>query len=123
MDIIKRLKSYLDKRFQKHPIAGFIVYGILTGFAVSLCLVLLILAVLAITGMYSRLDIDYQTWRIYIIIAAIVAVIVFVIGAMAFFPYKRKGNSLFKREYVNGTSYKALHNILVNQREKEDDKQ
>ena len=73
--------------------------------------------------MYGRLDIDYQTWRIYIIIAAIVAVIVFVIGAMAFFPYKRKGNSLFKREYVNGTSYKALHNILVNQREKEDDKQ
>ena len=59
-------------------------------------------------------------WRIgnnwnYIIIAAVIAVIVFVIGAMAFFPYKRKGNNFFKKEYTKGTSYKALHNLLIEQ--------
>lgn len=115
MEIIKKIKSYIDKRFQKHPIAGYIVYGGLTGFVGSLCLVLLILGVLAITGIYGRLGINYQTWHTYIIIAAVVAVIVLVIGAMAFFPYKRKGNSLFKKEYIKGTSYVALHDILVNQ--------
>lgn len=115
MEVIKRIKAYFDKRFQKHPIAGYIVYGGLTGFAGSLCLLLVILGVLAITGIYGRLGINYQTWHTYIIIAAVVAVIVLVIGAMAFFPYKRKGNSLFKKEYTKGSSYVALHDILVNQ--------
>ncbi len=117
MESVKKIKVYLNKRFQKHPIAGYIVYGGLVGFVGSLCVILLILGVLAVTGIYGRLDIDYRTWRIYIIIAAVVAVIVFVIGAMAFFPYKRKGNSLFKKEYTNGTSYKALHSMLVKQSE------
>lgn len=115
MESIKKFKAYLDKRFQKHPIAGYIIYGGLMGFVSSLCVILLVLGVLAITGIYGRLSIDYRTWRIYIIIAAVVAVIVFVIGAMAFFPYKRKGNSLFKKEYTKGTSYKALHSLLVKQ--------
>jgi len=115
MESIKKLKAYLDKRFQKHPIVGYIVYGGLMGFFASLCIILLILGVLAVTGIYGRLNIDYRTWRIYIIIAAVIAVIVFVIGAMAFFPYKRKGNSLFKKEYTKGTSYKALHNLLIEQ--------
>lgn len=115
MESIKKFKAYLDKRFQKHPIAGYMVYGGLMGFVGSTCVILLVLGVLAITGIYDRLSIDYRTWRIYIIIAAVVAVIVFVIGAMAFFPYKRKGNNLFKKEYTNGTSYKALHSMLVKQ--------
>ena len=115
MESIKKLKTYLDKRFQKHPIAGYIIYGELMGFVGSLGIILLILGVLAVTGIYGRLNIDYQTWRIYIIIAAVIAVIVFVIGAMAFFPYKRKGNSLFKKEYTKGTSYKALYNLLIEQ--------
>jgi hypothetical protein len=34
---------------------------------------------------------------------------------MAFFPYKRKGNNFFKKEYTKGTSYKALHNLLIEQ--------
>lgn len=113
MEVIKKIKSYLDKRFQKHPIAGYVVYGGLIGLVGSMCLILLVLGVLAITGIYGRLDINYQTWRTYIIIAAVVAIIVLVIGAMAFFPYKRKGNSLFKKEYVRGTSYNALHDVLV----------
>ena len=91
------------------------VYGGLMGFVSSLCLILLVLGVLAITGIYDRLSIDYRTWRLYIIIAAVIAVIVFVIGAMAFFPYKRKGNNFFKKEYTKGTSYKALHNLLIEQ--------
>lgn len=41
-----------------------------------------------------------------------VALIAFVLGAFAYFPYRRKGNSLFKKEYINGTSYKALHDLL-----------
>ena len=115
MESVKKIKAYLDKRFQKHPIAGYMVYGGLMGFVSSLCLILLVLGVLAITGIYDRLSIDYRTWRRYIIIAAVIGVIVFVIGAMAFFPYKRKGNNFFKKEYTKGTSYKALHNLLIEQ--------
>ena len=113
MESVKKIKAYLDKRFQKHPIAGYMVYGGLMGFVSSLCLILLVLGVLAITGIYDRLSIDYRTWRLYIIIAAAIAVIEFVIGAMAFFPYKR--NNFFKKEYTKGTSYKALHNLLIEQ--------
>lgn len=115
MESVQKIKAYLNKRFQKYHIAGYIVYGGLIGFVGSLCVILLVLGVLAITGIYNRLGIDYRTWRIYIIIAAVIAVIVFVIGATAFFPYKRKGNNLFKKEYTKGTSYKALHNLLVKQ--------
>lgn len=115
MENVKKFKAYLNKRFQKHPIVGYIIYGGLMGLVGSLCIILLILGVMAVTGIYGRLDIDYRTWRLYIVIAAVIAVIVFVIGAMAFFPYKRKGNNLFKKEYTNGTSYKALHNLLVKQ--------
>ena len=116
MESIKKFKASLDKRFQTHPIAGYMVYGGVMGVVGSLCIILLVLGVLAITGVYGRLDINYRTWRIYIIIVAVIAVIVFVIGAMAFFPYKRKGNSLLKKEYIKGASYKALHNLLVKQR-------
>ena len=66
MESVKKIKAYLDKRFQKHPIAGYMVYGGLMGFVSSLCLILLVLGVLAITGIYDRLSIDYRTWRLYI---------------------------------------------------------
>ena len=53
MESVKKIKAYLDKRFQKHPIAGYMVYGGLMGFVSSLCLILLVLGVLAITGIIS----------------------------------------------------------------------
>ena len=97
MESVKKIKAYLDKRFQKHPIAGYMVYGGLMGFVSSLCLILLVLGVLAITGIYDRLSIDYRTWRLYIIIAAVIAVIVFVIGAMAFFRTRERETTFLKR--------------------------
>ena len=36
MESVKKIKAYLDKRFQKHPIAGYMVYGGLMGFVSSL---------------------------------------------------------------------------------------
>ena len=35
MESVKKIKAYLDKRFQKHPIAGYMVYGGLMGFIVT----------------------------------------------------------------------------------------
>lgn len=117
MEIVKKFKASIDKRFEKHPIIGYIIYGVLTGFAGSVYIILLLLGVLSVFGIYSRLDIDYKIWWLFIAVASILAILVFVIGVMAYFPYRRKGNNLFKREYTSGTSYKALNNILNSQDE------
>ncbi|MCR5599322.1 MAG: hypothetical protein K6G33_01055 [Ruminococcus sp.] len=112
MDAVRKLKSRIGRRFEKHPIIGYIVYGIFIGFVGTVCLSLLFLGIAAISGLYSRLDINYKTWWTFIAVAAVSAVLVFIYGAMAYFPYRRKGNNLFRKEYVNGTSYSALHDIL-----------
>lgn len=115
MGMIRKFRASINKRFEKHPIIGYIIYGILVGFIGSVCLILLLLGVLAVFGIYSRLNIDYKTWWLFIVAAAILAILVFVYGAMAYFPYRRKGNNIFKREYTKGTSYKALHHLLMKQ--------
>lgn len=112
MEFIRKIKTSMNKRFEKHMIIGFIIYGIITGFVGSFCLIILLLGISAILGIYSRLDIDYKTWWLFIVVASILAILVFSYGAMAYFPYRRKGNNLFNREYTNGTSYKALHHLL-----------
>lgn len=121
MELVRKIKTSLDKRFEKHPIIGFIVYGVITGFAGSLALILLLLGILVLFGIYSRLDIDYKTWWLFIIMASVLAILVFVYGAMAYFPYRRKGNSIFKKEYTKGTSYRALHHLLINQKNERSD--
>lgn len=113
MEIGKRIRSSIDKRFEKHPIGGFILYGIMTGLVGSIVFVILFLLVSLLTGIYGRLGINYKTWWTIIVIVAVIAILVFIYGAMLYFPYKRKGNSLFKKEYVNGQTYKALHKYLT----------
>ena len=112
MEAVRKLKSIIDRRFEKHPIIGYMVYGTFMGFAGSVCLILLFLGIAAISGLYGRLDINYKTWWTFIAVAAVIAILVFIYGAMAYFPYRRKGNSLFKKEYIKGTSYSALHDVL-----------
>lgn len=113
MKIVKEIKAALNKRFEKHPVIGFVIYGIITGFVGSFILIFLLLGILAALGIYSRLNIDYKTWWLFIIAAGILAVMVFVYGAMAYFPYRRSGKSIFKKEYTKGNSYKALHQLLI----------
>lgn len=113
MKIVKRIKASVNKRFEKHPIIGFVLYGVITGFVGSLILIFFLLGLLALLGIYGRLNIDYKTWRLFIIVVAILAVMVFIYGAMAYFPYRRSGKSIFKKEYTKGSSYKALHQLLI----------
>ena len=96
-------------------IVGFtnnIVYGIFTGFAACTCMLGVFIIFAVITGLHSTLGINYKSWHLFMMLSLFVALIAFVLGAFAYFPYRRKGNSLFKKEYINGTSYKALHNLL-----------
>lgn len=112
MELVKRIKSSFDRRFEKKPVIGNIIYGIFTGFAACTCLLLIVIVFAILTGLHSTLGINYKSWRLFMMLALFVALIAFVLGAFAYFPYRRKGNSLFKKEYINGTSYKALHNLL-----------
>ena len=112
MEAVRKLKSRIDRRFEKYPIIGYMIYGVFIGFIGMVCLTLLFLGIAAVSGLYGRLDINYKTWWTFIAVAAVTAILVFIYGAMAYFPYRRKGNNIFKKEYVNGTSYKALHDIL-----------
>lgn len=112
MELIKRIKSSFDRKFEKRPVLGNIIYGILTGFVVFTCLLLIIIIFTILTGLHSKYEINYKTWQTVMLLPFAVAVIAFVIGAFAYFPYRRKGNGGFKRDYVKGTSYKALHSIL-----------
>jgi hypothetical protein len=112
MDLVKKLKSLIDKRFEKHPVIGFMLYGLMSGATGTIVLILIFLGVSLISGIYSRLGINYKTWWTFIVIVAVIAVLVLIYGAIAYFPYKRKGNSLFKKEYVNGSTYKAIQKYL-----------
>ena len=112
MELIKRIKSSFDMKFEKKPVAGNIIYGLFTGFAACTCLLLFVILFAILTGLHSTLEINYKSWRLFMMLSLLIALIAFVLGAFAYFPYRRKGNSLFKKEYVNGTSYKALHSIL-----------
>lgn len=112
MELIKRIKSSFDRKFEEKPVIGNIIYGLFTGFAACTCLLLVVIIFAVLTGLHSTLGINYKSWRLFMMLSLFVALIAFVLGALAYFPYRRKGNSLFKKEYVNGTSYKALHSIL-----------
>lgn len=114
MKLIKRIKSSFDRRFERKPVIGNIIYGLFTGFTTCTCLLLVVIIFAILTGIHSTLGINYKSWRLFMMLSLFVALIAFVLGAFAYFPYRRKGNSLFKKEYVNGTSYKALHSILKN---------
>ena len=115
MELVKRIKSSFDRRFEKKPVIGNIIYGIFTGFVACTCLLLIVIIFAILTGLHSTLGINYKSWRLFMMLSLFVALIAFVLGAFAYFPYRRKGNSLFKKEYINGTSYKALHNLLKSQ--------
>jgi len=112
VELVKRIKSSFDRRFEKKPVIGNIIYGIFTGFVACTCLLLIVIIFAILTGLHSTLGINYKSWRLFMMLSLFVALIAFVLGAFAYFPYRRKGNSLFKKEYINGTSYKALHNLL-----------
>jgi len=127
VELVKRIKSSFDRRFEKKPVIGNIIYGIFTGFVACTCLLLIVIIFAILTGLHSTLGINYKSWRLFMMLSLFVALIAFVLGAFAYFPYRRKGNSLFKKEYVNGTSYKALNNLLKpqtsgNREENGDDK-
>ena len=115
MELIKRIRSSFDRKFEKKLVIGNIIYGLFTGFAACTCLLLVVIIFAILTGLHSTLGIDYKSWRLFMMLSLFVALIAFVLGAFAYFPYRRKGNSLFKKEYVNGTSFKALHSILNSQ--------
>lgn len=117
MELIKRIKSSFDRKFEKKPVIGNIIYGIFTGFAACTCLLLVVILFAIVTGLHSTLGINYKSWRLFMMLSLFVALIAFVLGAFAYFPYRRKGNSLFKKEYVNGTTYRALHNLLKPQKD------
>lgn len=108
-----KIKGSINKRFEKHPIIGFVIYGIIMGLVGSFILIFLLIGILAAFGIYSRINIDYKTWWLFIIVASILSVMVFVYGAMAYFPYRRSGKSILKKEYTKGSSYKALHKALI----------
>jgi len=112
VELIKRIKSSFDKRFEKKPVLGNIIYGVFTGFVVCTCILFVVIIFTILTGLHSTFGINYKSWRLFMMLALFVALMAFVLGAFAYFPYRRKGNSLFKKEYVNGTSYKALHTLL-----------
>ena len=112
MGLIQRFKNRIDRRFEKHPIVGFVIYGTLTGFIMSMLVIVLLLGLSVLFGIYDRLGINYKVWSSLIGIVVVLAIIVLLYGAMAYFPYKRKGNSFFKKEYIHGNSYKALNSIL-----------
>lgn len=113
--LIKRIKLSFERKFEGKPVIGNVIYGIFTGFVVCTCLLLFVIIFAVLTGLHSTLGINYKSWRLFMMLSLVVALIAFVLGAFAYFPYRRQGNSLFKKEYVNGTSYRALHSILKSQ--------
>ena len=97
MEFIKRIKMTFDRRFEKKPVIGNIVYGIFTGFAACTCMLGVFIIFAVITGLHSTLGINYKSWHLFMMLSLFVALIAFVLGAFAYFPYRRKGNSLFKK--------------------------
>ncbi len=112
MKLVKRIKSSFDRRFEKKPLIGNVIYGIFIGFVGSICFLIFVIIFTILTGLHSTLGINYKSWRLFMLIWLLIALISIVLGAFAYFPYRRKGNSLFRKEYINGNSYKALHDLL-----------
>lgn len=101
-----KIKGSINKRFEKHPIIGFVIYGIIMGLVGSFILIFLLIGILAAFGIYSRINIDYKTWWLFIIVASILSVMVFVYGAMAYFPYRRSGKSILKKNILKAVLIK-----------------
>ena len=69
MEFIKRIKMTFDRRFEKKPVIGNIVYGIFTGFAACTCMLGVFIIFAVITGLHLSLihismrDLNLDGWQ------------------------------------------------------------
>ena len=100
-----------DRRFEKKPVIGNIVYGIFTGFAACTCMLGVFIIFAVITGLHSTLGINYKSWHLFMMLSLfVVALIAFVLRTFATFLIFQKDKA--EKVFVTKKKYLSKWNFI-----------
>lgn len=138
--MIKVLKAFIERHFKKHPLIGYALLGFPIGVLVTCIGIILALAGFEMFGICRWFDIGYKTWLVLAGIFTGAAMVFFIYGMIQCFLLPRRGNYVFLKlagsvftfpyhiikyllfrkkgsyqfkTYTKGTSYRALHQFLI----------
>ncbi|MFR6423056.1 MAG: hypothetical protein ACLUOO_10460 [Coprococcus sp.] len=97
MEFTKRIKMTFDRRFEKKPVIGNIVYGIFTGFAACTCMLGVFIIFAIVTGLHSTLGINYKSWHLFMMLSLFVALIAFVFRSICVLSLSKEGKQLVQK--------------------------